>query len=263
MAMSNRVRGQFNPEYVTGTISANNTAQGGAAPANSTVEIDVSDAASVMISVAGTHGGVKSLHATIDDINWFTLGGQQTIRNEVTGAFSGSIAANATGLFSVDVSAYRGFRVSAPATGTTGAAQIAMLTGEKPVALALDGGQAQMGLNPGGNAAPSVQTNLSAATTNPVLVKNSAGRITKLIIVNYAAAPRFLKLYNLATAPVPGTSAVFTTFQIAASSTLVLDCGPDGLFFGVGIGFGITGAMAENDATAIAAGDVRVTLNFY
>jgi hypothetical protein len=128
----NRKSGRFDPEYVVGSITANNTAPGGVASANSAVEIDVSDAGTCAIQVTGTHGGAKSVQVTIDGNNWISLGAANAIRNEATGASSANIAAGATGIFTVDVIGFTRLRLSAPTTGTTGQADVTLFTAENP-----------------------------------------------------------------------------------------------------------------------------------
>jgi hypothetical protein len=99
----------------------------------------------------------------------------------------------------------------------------------------------------------------STASTNATLVKASAGRVYRLTAFNTSAAVKFLKLYNKATAPVPGTDTPVWTEALAVGRT---DLSFDGVgyTFATGIGFALTGAAADADTTALAAGDV-VALN--
>ena len=110
---------------------------------------------------------------------------------------------------------------------------------------------------------------LSAATTNATAVKTSPGRLYGGQISNFATSPRFLKLYNKTSAPVPGTDVPALTIVLpgaASASTPVTVSinqaltGDLGVLFNTGIGFAITGAVADADTTAIAAGDVLVNL---
>lgn len=107
-------------------------------------------------------------------------------------------------------------------------------------------------------AAPSASIINSAATTNATLVKSTPGNIYSITASNTSASPRFLKVYNLATAPVVGTSVPVLTIPIAANSTINLNFGTYGMRLGTGIGLAITGAAADNDTTAIGAAEVKV-----
>lgn len=98
----------------------------------------------------------------------------------------------------------------------------------------------------------------SAATTNGTSVKSTGGNIYSITASNTNAAARFLKLYNLATAPTVGTSAVALTIPIPANSVVNLNFGAYGMRFGTGIALAITGAAADSDTTAIGAGEVKV-----
>lgn len=97
-----------------------------------------------------------------------------------------------------------------------------------------------------------------AATTNSTLVKSSAGRVFKIFGFNNKASAVFLKLYNKASAPTVGTDVPIMTIRLAASSNFTLEL--DGHYFDTGIGYGISGAAADADTTALVAGDI-VALN--
>lgn len=105
----------------------------------------------------------------------------------------------------------------------------------------------------------------SAATTNPTLVLTGARKLFGGIVRNNAATSRFLKFYNKATAPAPGTDVPVLTIEVKTGEQLnITPYLPEniGMPFSLGLGYGITGALADADATAIAAGDVMLHL-FY
>ena len=102
----------------------------------------------------------------------------------------------------------------------------------------------------------------SAATTNATLVKAGAGRMFLVIGRNNAAAIRYLKFYNKASAPTVGTDVPVLTIALDASARFEIDLNPYGQFFTTGIAFAITGAVADNDTTAIAAADI-LALNIW
>ena len=116
---------------------------------------------------------------------------------------------------------------------------------------------------------PSNSTLNSAATTNATSVKASAGTLTSLLVTNQVAAPRYLKLYNKASAPTVGTDSPVATIAIpgtataSAQGTTVNFAQLDvPLPFATGIAFAITGLPSDADTTAVAAGDVKVYLNY-
>jgi hypothetical protein len=95
----------------------------------------------------------------------------------------------------------------------------------------------------------------SAATTNATSVKASAGTVRKIICNNTVASDRFLKFYNKASAPTVGTDTPILTLTLPAS-TKNIQLPLDDHYFSTGIAFAITGAAADADTTAIAAGDI-------
>lgn len=98
----------------------------------------------------------------------------------------------------------------------------------------------------------------SAATTNPVLVKAGKCAISTIVASNIGAAAAFLKFYDKATAPVPGTDVPVLTVSIPAGGFASLALGDIGPPFELGLGLGITNLAADNDATAVVAGQVKV-----
>jgi len=102
----------------------------------------------------------------------------------------------------------------------------------------------------------------SAATTNATLVRNSACRLYKIRGFNASAATKFMKLYNKATAPTVGTDTPVATLGLKAGEPFDIDFVPTGLSFATGLGYALTGAAADNDTTALAAGDI-VGLNVW
>ena len=118
-----------------------------------------------------------------------------------------------------------------------------------------------------GSTAPSRYKLLSAATTNANTVKATAGKIIGGVAANLSTSVRFLKFYNQAntTSPAVPTSATpvytfplqpNTTYYIAEMIAMLGDQ------FSTGITIAITGAVADNDATAIAANDVVLNLAY-
>lgn len=95
----------------------------------------------------------------------------------------------------------------------------------------------------------------AAATTNATSVKTAAADLFRVRGYNAAAAARYLKLYNKASAPTVGTDTPVATYYLppAAPFELAFDTP---LYFGTGLAYALTGAAADSDTTALAAGDV-------
>lgn len=93
----------------------------------------------------------------------------------------------------------------------------------------------------------------SAATTNSTSVTAVATTLCTLSVVNSTATRYYLKLYNKATAPTVGTDTPVQIYDIPAStsSNIILQ---KPLRFSLGLGFGITGAIAISDTTAAVTG---------
>lgn len=108
----------------------------------------------------------------------------------------------------------------------------------------------------------SIKSHISTGNTNPVNVKASAGKLYGVYAVNTGSAPVYLKFHNASGAPVAGTTPVTHRWAIPANTngagfTIPI---PDGVEFDTGIGFTITGAVADADTTAITADKVVLNL---
>lgn len=110
----------------------------------------------------------------------------------------------------------------------------------------------------------SISRILSAASTNATSIKGSAGQVFGVFAINLNAAVKYLKFYNKASSPTVGSDTPVLTLPIPASTT---GAGfwigiPQGIAFGTGIACAITGAQADNDTTAVSAGE-QVIHTFY
>jgi hypothetical protein len=184
-----------------------------------------------------------------------------------------ALAANTTRLFGAALSArYVRVRVSTAVVGgnvsCSGVFSQQTFTNSLQVTAAIGAGANLVGdvgnqarATTGGIAAP-FRLLSSAATTNATLVKNAAGRMFLITGRNNAAAIRYLKFYNKNSAPTVGTDVPVLTIALDASAQFEIDLNPYGQFFTTGIAFAITGAVADNDTTAIAAADI-LALNIW
>ena len=81
------------------------------------------------------------------------------------------------------------------------------------------------------------------------------------MLSNTSAGWRWLKIFNKVSAPVVGTDTPWFTVGVPPGQTVSVNCGV-GLRPSTGLAYAITGNPADNDATAIAAGDVALCINY-
>jgi hypothetical protein len=97
----------------------------------------------------------------------------------------------------------------------------------------------------------------SAATTNGTVLKATAGTVYSVTASNTNAAARFVKLHNSATVTA-GSTAVALTIPVPPGAVVTIPFGAMGARFSAGICLSITAAAADNDTTAVAAGEIKV-----
>lgn len=96
----------------------------------------------------------------------------------------------------------------------------------------------------------------SVASTNATLVKATPAKVYRILAYNSNASARYLKFYNQIKVPVVGTDAISSTIVIPPSA-LYSQTFDTPIPFTAGLGYGITGAIADNDTTAITANDIQ------
>jgi hypothetical protein len=106
----------------------------------------------------------------------------------------------------------------------------------------------------------------SAATTNGALILTGTSGLSAFWASNTGASAAFVKLYNKATAPTVGTDVPEMIIPVPAAvggvpGTATLPMGFNSFRFPLGLGIAITGAVADTDTTAVAAGQVKVKLS--
>lgn len=106
---------------------------------------------------------------------------------------------------------------------------------------------------------------ISAATTNGTLVKEGPTQVGFIYCCSINAAVRYLKLYNKATAPTVGTDTPVATLIIPGSTTgagFMLPIPGGTAPFSLGLGFGLTTGIADNDTAAVAANEITVWIGY-
>lgn len=94
----------------------------------------------------------------------------------------------------------------------------------------------------------------SAATTNATSVRAASTDLLRVAGYSARASACFLKIYDKASAPTVGTDTPVLTLYIPP--TAAFSFALDEFYLANGLAYAITGAAADNDTTAVAAGDV-------
>lgn len=100
----------------------------------------------------------------------------------------------------------------------------------------------------------------SAATTNATIVKAGSGLITSWYITNTNAAIRYIVFHDQANGPTAGQK-VARKYGIPASGASNVSF-PIGLQFNYGIAITTVTGAADNDATAVAANDLIINIEY-
>jgi hypothetical protein len=100
---------------------------------------------------------------------------------------------------------------------------------------------------------------VSAASTNPTVVKASSGQVFTYMAFNNGGAWAYLKLFDKVAVPVPGTDTPRLTIGLPPGGGANLTV-QQGILFSAGIGFAITAGAADADTSAVNANQVVVNL---
>lgn len=105
---------------------------------------------------------------------------------------------------------------------------------------------------------------VSAASTNATVVKASAGQVGVIVVSNINAAICYLKFYNTASTPTPGTTTVTWIVPIpgnTAGAGAVVSL-PPGLEFTTGIAYALVTGAANGSTSGVAASEVTVSIAY-
>lgn len=217
------------------------------------------------------------------DGNWYSVQVVRTNANTVETA-SGVLAATPTYGWNVNVSDYQWFRVRATAHTSGTAAYVlspsayasepipsAQVTAAQPVTGTFwQGTQPVSGTvtatvtNGTVTATPNAGTGLfvnSAASVNAGAAKATAGSLMTVTGHNAGAAAAYVRFYNKATAPIT-TDIPALIMIVPPGGSQAMSFGFTGQRFPTGIAYNITGGAADADATAVAAGQVKLALTY-
>jgi hypothetical protein len=108
---------------------------------------------------------------------------------------------------------------------------------------------------------------IAAASTNATLVKAGNVLLVAAQLSGVGGTPAYLKFYDTGTLPVCGTTLpVVKSLMIPSAPTPTNGGGSNtqsfGLEFGNGLGICVTGGIADNDATAVAAATFNINFDY-
>ena len=263
---------------ITGNITAVQ-ATIGTPVAGGTVSGDVSRASNIMAFCTGTFSTVNcTFEGSIEaegDTNWFAIQAVRSNANTIETA-TGNLSAQPAYAWEMSVNALKRVRVrcTARTSGTqswrfvqgtyaTEPIPAAQVSGTQPVSGTVTATVTGGTVNPVVPATPYILN--SAASTNEALILTGTSGLHAFYATNTGATAAFVKLYNKATAPVStDVPAMIIPVPAAVSGVpgvATLPIGFAGFRFALGLGIRITGAVADNDTTAVAAGQVKVMLS--
>lgn len=215
--------------------------------ANDKVDLDVFNQATVGFQITGTWVGTITWTASIDGTNFFAV--------TPLGSDALTTTTNTTIWFNVNGCA----RIKMVMTAfTSGTAVVNYVANAQAIAQGLP--------TIGGGDTTSTLSNfsvLAAGSNNATAIKATPGNIYSIEITNTSAAIKYVKFYNKATAPVPGSdnALLIRRYGIPATSNLVVNS-PKGIPFTTGIGFATVTGTSDTDNTAVTAADLMINVTF-
>ena len=231
---------------LTGSASANNT---------DLFSVDCSAYRSINLQITGTWVGTITFQVSNDNTNWTSLGlfivaGSTSVATSSTGnnAFFGTLGgfnyvrARFTA-YTSGTASVTGYLLREPVTSTTNQAALNTVTASTT------------------SSATTLYTVNSAATTNAASIKATGANLYGISVMNTSAATKYVRLFNLTTAPTVGTSVPIMVVAIPATSSKEIQYVP-AVRFGTGLSVAITGGAAATDSTAVAAGDVQLLVSY-
>ena len=113
-----------------------------------------------------------------------------------------------------------------------------------------------------------VSSAIAPATPTGSSLKAAAGTLYGVQCTTIQSTPVYIKFYNSASAPTPGSGTPVARFMCPAANTAANGAGSNltipsvGIAFGTGIGYVVTGALADNDTTSITATNTLVNIEW-
>lgn len=101
---------------------------------------------------------------------------------------------------------------------------------------------------------------VTAATINATGQKATPGQLYHCSGLNIAAYPIYIKFYDKASAPAPGTDVPILVVGVPAGAAFDRNFGKGFPFPTSGIAYAVVKGIGDTDATAVAAGDATVSM---
>lgn len=279
------VTGGGTPTDTTATGSLTGTGQVTASSLNS--------AGTAIIDLTGTWSATNIVEVTVDGSNWITCPTLYTLAVPTTMIGTGNASAN--GDYVVPMAGFVGVRLrcaafvsgtivvfirASAANETVRSTAVSGNVAITAAALPLPSGASTAAKQPALGTAGALSTDvisvglpvttaggytihrlLAAGTTNATSVKGSAGQVFGWYLANAAAYTVFLKFYNSASAPTPGSGTPVMTIPIPAGAAANVEF-VRGIQFATGIAYDTTKLVADADTTVLVANDLVINL-FY
>lgn len=233
---------------VTGSASANNT---------DLISVACDAYRSVNFQITGTWSGTITYQVSNDNANWVAF--NVIASNAITSGSSTTSNLVAYGA----LTGYQFFRIRFTAY-TSGTASVTAYFSREIIGTGALPGNSVTISNITGSATSSATTLYtvnSAATTNAANIKASGANLYGLSVMNTSATTKYVRLFNLTTAPTMGTSVPIMVVAVPATSSKEIQYVP-ALRFNTGLAVAITGGAAATDNTAVAAGDVQLLVSY-
>lgn len=219
------------------------------------LSVDCSYYNTVAFQITGAFVAAIAFEGTVDGTNWVSL-----IATPIGATGSGQSVGSVTapGLWVVNVAGLKGFRLktSSYTSGTAVATASLSKASVDRVATFIAGSTAlqvygNINVTSNGGSIAKIASTISA---NLTLVKATVTKLIGGYLKNRSATEVFFKFYNKATAPVAGDVPLFIiSLSPGERVNLASLAEMYGVSFATGMGYAITGGIADADATFIAA----------
>jgi hypothetical protein len=218
--------------------------------------VDCSAYRSINFQITGTWVGTIAFQVSNDNTNWNSLGLSTT-----SGATTTGTTATVNNSYFGTLGGFNYVRARFTAY-TSGTASVVGYLLREPVSIAINANTSTFPIvGSSSTSGVTLYTLNSAATTNAASIKASGANVFGLSVMNASAATKYVRLFNLTTAPTVGTSVPIMVVAVPATSSKEIEYVP-ALRFGTGLAVAITGGAAATDSTAVAAGDVQLLVSY-